>query len=116
MDKAERFIFETKQETLKRRRDIMKILSESETHIVFADYFTGRLVKFIKNKATGELRVDANDFAKSYGYENIDALLSTDAGLELISKWKKQNPDGAFLGELGSGAMLEEIDYQQLDD
>ena len=96
MNKVDKFFAETRQETLKRRRDNMKIIGEAKTHIIYADYFTGRLIKFLKNKRTGELRVDVNDWARSFGYESIEALLSSSDGLDLISiwnRWGRRNPD-----------------------
>ena len=122
MDRVDKFFAEIKQrnQELKQKKPFntnkMKIIKETKKYIIYTDYFNDKPVRFIKDKVTGEIRMDANDWARSFGYENLDALLETDDGLDVISKWKTQNPDGAFLGELSSGAMFEEIDYQQIDE
>ena len=87
-----------------------KLIHEDFFYQIFESvYYDGTPVRFIKNKFTEEIRIAANDVARVLGYDSINSLLGTDASLDAISEWKKNNPGKAVFGGYGSGAMLEEI-------
>ena len=93
---------------------MLKLISEDFFSQVFKDvYYDGTPVRFIKNKFTGEIKIDANDCARCIGFDNINDLLGTDKGLDAISDWKKDNPGKSVFGKHGSGAMFEEAKFYQ---
>ena len=93
---------------------MLRLVSEDFVHQILEDvYYDGTPVRFIKNKFTGEIKIDANDCARCIGYASIHDLLGTDKGLDAISDWKKDNPDKPVFGKHGSGAMFEEARFYQ---
>ena len=86
----------------------LKIVYEDFFHQVFESEYKGIPVRFFKNKFTGEIKISANDTAKCLGYDSLNELLSSDNGLDVISDWKKDNPDKPVFGGYDSGAMFEE--------
>jgi hypothetical protein len=65
----------------------MKKVSENATTEFFEDYYEGNLVRFAKNKQTGETTINAQDAAKVMGYQDFEELLAdnltiTENGIE----------------------------------
>ena len=46
------------------------------------------------------------------GYNGIIDLLSSDYGLDVVSDWKKDNPDKPVIGGTGSGSLVEQTTRQ----
>lgn len=75
----------------------MKIIAEDDKQITMLDYFEGQPMRFYKEKATGEIYVNADDMAKILGYTDQDELLGSDAALDALLEYQKENPDKPFL-------------------
>jgi len=65
------------------------------------------------DKAAKQHFVEINDLVRAYGYANIHAYLSTDAGLEFISRCKKERPGMPLFGKLNDGAIFENKDLKK---
>ena len=94
-----------------------RLVHEDFFHQVFLDHFIFEdkvtPVRFIKNKFTNEIKICADDTAKCLGYASLNDLLGSDNGLDVISEWKKDNPDKPVFGKDGSGALFEEVRFYQ---
>ena len=62
-------------------------------------YYENMPIRFLKDKATGEIFVNSDDIVKALGQSDsfID-FLGTDEGLEYINEWKKNHPGEPFFG------------------
>ena len=90
----------------------LKLIHKDFFSEIYESYFDNIPVRFIKNVFTGEIKISANDTAKCLGFDNLNELLSTDDGLDVISEWKKQNPNKPVFGERGSGALFERTNFE----
>ena len=79
---------------------------------IYEDFFEGERVRFSRNKFTGEINISADDTARVLGFNSIKELLGTDAGLDVINEWKRNNPGKPLFGKRGSGAMIEEAGHR----
>ena len=95
----------------------LRLVFEDFFHQIFEDdfIFEGSItpVRFTKNKFTGEVKICANDTARVLGFDNLNDLLGTDRGLDVINEWKRDHPDKPLFGKDGSGAMFEEARFYQ---
>lgn len=75
------------------------IQSETEKEIIYVSYYENMPIRFLKDKATGEIFVNSDDIVKALGQSDsfID-FLGTDEGLEYINEWKKNHPGEPFFG------------------
>lgn len=89
----------------------LKLISEDFFTQVFEDYFKGIPVRLIRNKFTGEVKINAEDMAKCLGFDSLNDLLSADVGLDAINEQRKKNPDMPIFGDFGSGAMFEKTNF-----
>lgn len=65
----------------------------------YITYFQYQPITFIKNKFTGEIHIDADQTVRALGFDgSFEEYIGTDAGLDLISEWKKDHPDIPFFG------------------
>lgn len=73
--------------------------SEDWCNEYYTSYFEGHPVTFIKNKFTGEIRINADDMVQALDVANsFEEFLGTDEGLDLINEWKQKHPDMPFFG------------------
>lgn len=75
------------------------IQSETEKEIIYVSYYENMPIRFMKDKATGEIFVNSDDIVKALGQSDsfID-FLGTDEGLDYINEWKKYHPGEPFFG------------------
>lgn len=65
----------------------------------YTSYFEGYPIKFIKNKLTGEIHIDADKVVQAMGIaSDFNEYLGTDEGLDLINEWNRKYPDMPFFG------------------
>lgn len=79
----------------------MEKIGEDENREYFRDYFEGNEVRMSKVKANGEVLLNADDMARCYGFKDMNDFLSSDAGLDIINKWKETYPDRPVFGKDG---------------
>ena len=89
----------------------LELVYEDFFYQIFEHNYLGTPVRFTKNKLTGEVKINAHDTARVLGFKNLDDMLGSDTGLDVISDWKKDNPDRPVFGKHGSGAMFEEEQF-----
>ena len=89
------------------------IIFEDSESVIFEDYFEGTPIRFVCNKLTNEIKVDAQAVARCLGYASFDELLSTDEALDGINEIKKEFPGRPLFGEYGSGAILEKTHFKK---
>lgn len=56
----------------------------------FLDFFQGTPVKILRDKTTGEVLFDVESITNVFGYDSVEALMSSDAVLDLINDELKQ--------------------------
>lgn len=78
-----------------------KIVEETEQYTIFIDYFDSKPIRFIYNKQRDELRINADDVFKAFGYSGLHDFLGSDKGLDAISEMKKENPNFELFGDNG---------------
>jgi len=94
----------------------LQLISEDFFYKVFVSYFEGKPIRFIYDKFKNEIRVNADDMIKIFGYSDWKSYLGTDNGLDFISHYKKQHPDTQLFGKQGSGAAVEEFQLNETKD
>ena len=87
----------------------IRLIHEDETCEIFEVSLNGSPVVFCRDKQTDDIKVDADTVVKALGYNSLDEVLGSDSGLDGINSFKKDNPDKEVFGELGSGAMFEQL-------
>ena len=79
----------------------------------YIEYNNGMPIKARKDKINDDNTVfDADDFARSWGFDTFMDYLSSDYGLDFISEWKRDNPGIPVIGRYGSNALLEVCDEE----
>ena len=68
----------------------MKIIKTTPTHEVWQDEYEGQKVQFTKNLLTGEIHVNAQDFAKVIGFDSLEDMMSDNKILDCINEVKKE--------------------------
>lgn len=91
----------------------IKIIHENESCEIFEVSLNGSPVIFCRDKQTDDIRVDVESALRAIGRRSLNDVLASDAGLDGINSFKKDNPDKAVFGELGSGAMFEEVNINK---
>ncbi len=77
----------------------LKIVKETPEEIIYLSYFEGQPVRFMRNKRTGEITINADDVVRALGEaDSFEAFLRSDKGLDFISDWKKEHPNTPFFG------------------
>lgn len=77
---------------------------ESAKEVLYVSYFEGKPIHFIKNKATGQIFIDADDVTRALGEaDSFIDYLSTDKGLDFVGEWMREHPNEPFIG----GAVIE---------
>ena len=75
----------------------LKIVKETPEEIIYLSYFEGQPVRFMRNKRTGEITINADDVVRALGEaDSFEAFLRSDKGLDFISDWKKEHPNTPF--------------------
>lgn len=74
---------------------------EDEKYVYFLDYFQGNPVHIRKDKSTQQIFFDANDVCHILGLGSFHDFIGSDAGLDLISEWKRNNPGKEIFGTNG---------------
>ena len=90
-----------------------RLVHEDFFNQIFEDNFKGMPVRFIKNKFTGAISINADDCCRCLGYGSVNDLLSTDKELDIVGDWMRDNPGKSVFGKHGSGAMFEEARFYQ---
>jgi len=85
------------------------LIHEDFFNKVFVSYFKGQPVRVILNKFSNEIKFDADDVVRIFGYNSVNDYLGSDNGLDFISENKKENPDRPIFGAENSGAMFEQF-------
>lgn len=67
----------------------MNLISQTLTHEYYLGDFEGHTVRFVKNKRTGELKVNAEDLATILGYESLEQMMLDDKVLDLCNEVKE---------------------------
>lgn len=79
----------------------MKYIGQNQTSEVYEDNFEGHIVRFYKDKLSGEVSINADDAIRAMGLsENLDTFLSSDTGLDAINDYNKEFPDKNFFGNV----------------
>ena len=77
----------------------LQIVKETPEEIIYLSYFEGQPVRFMRNKRTGEITINADDVVRALGEaDSFEAFLGSDKGLDFISDWKKEHPNTPFFG------------------
>lgn len=76
----------------------MKTEKEDQQFIYYLDYFQGNPVHIRKDKTTQEIFFDAHDVCHILGLGSFNEFISSDAGLDLINEWKRDNPGKEVFG------------------
>lgn len=77
----------------------LKIEKETPEEIIYLSYFEGKPIHFIKNKATGQIFIDADDVTRALGEaDSFIDYLATDKGLDFVGEWIREHPNEPFFG------------------
>lgn len=68
----------------------MNLIETTATHEIFLSHFEGKPVRFIKDRQTGEININADDAAKVLGFDSITDLMSEDGALDIVNQVKKE--------------------------
>lgn len=68
----------------------MRIIKTSPTHEVWQDEFEGNKIQFTKNLSTGQIHVNARDFARVIGFNSLEEMLLQDEILDCINQIKAE--------------------------
>jgi hypothetical protein len=74
-----------------RIKENMKLIKQTESYQVYEDFYQGKQVRFIKDIATGQINVNAHDFAKVMGYATLEEMMSDDTVLDACNEIKEKN-------------------------
>lgn len=65
-------------------------INTTDTHEIYLGSFDGQPVRFFKDLITGDVRVNAEDMARTLGYESAHDMLSRDESLDALNAAYKE--------------------------
>jgi hypothetical protein len=68
----------------------MKLIDTTPTHEIWRGEYEGKNVQFLKDRLTGEISVNAHDFAQVMGYESLDDMMLDDNVLDTCNEIKEE--------------------------
>ena len=68
----------------------MKLIRTTATHEVWESEYEGQKVQFTKNLSTGEIHVNARDFARVIGFNSLEEMMMDDKILDCINEVKAE--------------------------
>ena len=72
----------------------MKLIQATETYLVFQGMFGTAPVRYIFNRADGEMFIHSQDLAKALGFSCEQEMCSSDAILDILNEMKEES--GSF--------------------
>lgn len=80
----------------------MQKIEETKEYNIYVDYLQGHPVRFIHDKKTDEIMINADDAIMAMGTDaSLEEFLGTDEGLDTINRLKQSEPGRPLFGENG---------------
>jgi prophage antirepressor-like protein len=65
-------------------------INTTDTHEIYIGSFEGQQVRFFKDLITGDVRINAEDMARTLGYESAHDMLGRDESLDALNAAYKE--------------------------